>query len=377
MCVQEAKGGCVSKLTKNGLTLAAAFLALLFATGTAFAQSAQNQILQEITRLRKIVEDNPSTDDDWKGLKGFLSDAFARTERSARAGRLYVSLHDLERFRQILMARKFRESNTEAAQAGRFEADWRNSDKQISQLEQKYRAINWDRAPAAVRAVAETSWGQTRPLYGASLYYAKVTDSSTGFYYLGQSQAVLDYALYCQQLKFPQVAAGAKARSVAPEIQKLDARIVAAYQPPRSIDNHSDFIRINSTLKVARELDEAGLYYGSMYKYLDTLRVFGLLDAAAPNAEQTAKLKEALAAWETKLSDPKRDFSIGQLFLQMAARGLDGAETGDTGVLLLKNSRVVIEHVLPAYREALEKAPPVKGPAANTVRVTLVRWPYT
>src|SRR5262249_7494202 len=158
----------------------------------------------EVARLQKSVAENPSTDDGWKGMKTFLTDAFARTERSAKAGRLYICLHDLERFRQILLAREAREKNDAAAKEGvaRFEDDWRKADKEIAAQEKKYRELKWDRLPAAARAVAETSWSQSRPLYGASLYYAKVTDMSTGYYYLGESDAVLDYGFYLQRLMF-------------------------------------------------------------------------------------------------------------------------------------------------------------------------------
>jgi hypothetical protein len=64
-----------------------------------------------------------------------------------------------------------------------------------------------------------------------------------------------------------------------PELVALQQKTNAAFQPPRSVEFHSRFIALNSTLKLAQELDARKFYAGSLYQYLEAVRHYAMLDA--------------------------------------------------------------------------------------------------
>src|SRR5439155_449685 len=85
------------------------------------------------------------------------------------------------------------------------------------------------------------------------------------------------------------------------DLEAFQARVIAAFQPPRSIDQHSDFIAINAQLKLARELDSGGLPAGALYTWLDAVQQFGALEAQDPGEAMRARLREQLAKARAEL----------------------------------------------------------------------------
>jgi len=167
-------------------------------------------------------------------------------------------------------------------------------------------------------------------------------------------------------------------RSILPELTVLQAKTNAAFQPPKSIEQHSRFISLNSALKVAQELDARKFYAGALYEYLDAVLQYGMLNNKPIDAEESQRLRTALEEAGRRFEKSSTDDSIAQLFLErgeaIVHRGDSSAPSAEewTGV------KVFLEEVLPAYSAARSSAAPGQPtPAGKTVALTLVRWPYT
>jgi hypothetical protein len=225
-----------------------------------------------------------------------------------------------------------------------LEAEWKRSGK-IRAL-----AVPADLRPAAVRALAEVASLEARGFYDASLEYARATQPSEGFFYLGRAlgqRAFLDLARRVAQndgLPAPPI------RAIAKELDALNRELLAAYKPPASIDRHSDFIGASAMIKEARELDQAGLRYGAMVRYLEAARRVAMITMTPGPAE--APVLPAGA-----------DHSIAQIYVEAAKA--DPA-----------NANILTNFVIPHYLAALQPAEASRvKPAKHTI--TLVRWPYT
>ena len=351
------------------------FAATLFLLPTSsFAQTARDQLKQEIARLEKALASKPDAGDFWEDAKPDLKQSLARARESLAAGRIYLAIADLEsastRFGGLVAAT----GNPAIVKSGlkAFDEEWRRGDQELKALETRYSAEEWTETPAAVRGIAETDWIETRTLYQASRPYAEATSAEYGLIYLGQAQASAEFALFSRLLRFPALAPQPPVRSVAAEIQRLEDRVLAAYKPPLSIDRHTDFIRISAALKVAKELDVAHLDYGALYKYLDAAEMFGLLTAPPGNVNRSVALHKEAAQIRTRLATNAADHSLAQFFLERAERSL---KTPDA--IHLQAAQVRLEQVIPAYFAAIGKPEARAVVAGNPITITLVRWPYT
>jgi hypothetical protein len=269
--------------------------------------------------------------------------------------------------------------NPEIVKSGRsgFEKEWKRRDLQLADYSKRYQRMRWDGKPAALRAIAEASWVETRALLQASRPYAAATQIQYGLYYLGRSQGNADYAFFCQGLNLKAQKSTPRYRSLAPEIEVLQKRVIAAYQPPASIDHHSEFIQINAAIKTAKELDAAQLYFGSLYKYLEGIRLFAMLEAKSLEPGDAPKLAADTAEFRKTLADAEADSSIGEIFLERAESAIAGFNLDKSDPSKLKAARVALERVLPAYLAAVDKPLPAATPGGQVINVTLVRWPYT
>jgi len=160
------------------------------------------------------------------------------------------------------------------------------------------------------------------------------------------------------------------------ELQALQEKTNAAFQPPRSIEMHPRFIALNSALKFARELDASRAYAGALYQYLEAVRHFGMLDATAPEAAKQAALRGAVEKLSGSLGS-QRDDSIAKLFLERAGSQINKPEGSQPSADEWRSAQVILEQVLPAYYGTLKPAAPSQGRAERTATLTLVRWPYT
>jgi hypothetical protein len=341
----------------------------------AAAQDAVSQIMNETEHLQQALANKPVSDPDWKDARPDIAAALARANHALLAGRLYLGLEELGEARISFQALDLVKQKPEVVKQGLagFDSEWSKAKLELIALDQKAKGKVWANEPAAIRAFSEAAQGKTMTLLEASRAYASVTSPDAGLYYLGEARASADFASFCSALDLPEHGAEFPVHSISAQLQALQESTNSAFRPPRSTQQHHEFIRLNATLKLAGELDAAKLYAGALYEYLDAAQQFGMLDAVAPDAARKASLRSSLATIRARLGTSKEDESIAQLLLERAETGL----THEPAPNDWENARVIVEQVLPAYFAALKAVQSPDQPAKNTVTVTLVRWPYT
>ena len=319
----------------------------------AAAQDAAAVIRTEIQRLQQSLKDRPWSGTDFASLQSTSEDQLKAAATALDAGHIYLSLEklayasDLVRGAQNSLDKAPVVKNSLPA----FEAEWSRTSLALSALEPGLRATNWSQSPAALRALSETALIKTTPHLEGARGFATATRPNDGLFYLGQAQSQAAFSRLCASLNLPRPGRPLGLRSLLPELQSLQEKTNAAFQPPRSIEQHSRFIALNSAIKLARELDAAKFYAGALYQYLEAVRHYTLLDPSAPSAD--------LPGLRSKLDASSEDASIAQIFLE---RG---------------ESDAVTVQVLSAFFAVRNPASPLGAPSDKTVELTLVRWPYT
>lgn len=371
-------------MTKRNLSLArfvalcvAAFL--FAATVSAFAQDAATQTKAEIDRLQQSMKENSIQSPDLADLAKRIEERLKEAESARSAGRLYLGLENLGQAEDYFHAVKTIEAKADAIKDNlpAFEAEWGKASLEYAALDKQARQRGWGRFPAAVRALSESAQGRTIPLLEGSRGFATSTKPQDGLAYLGEAKGEAAYASFLYGLSVARKGTPFPLRSVLPELEALQEKTNAAFQPPRSIDMHPRFINLNATIKFARELDSSRAYAGALYQYLEAVRHFGMLDPAVPDEAKQASLRTALAAELKKVSAAKRDDSILQIFLERADGWLNKPDGSAPSADEWRATQVVLQQVLPAYYAALKPAAPLQQRASRTAILTLVRWPYT
>ena len=361
-------------------------LAILLLAGPEAALSATSapvdplaaQVKGLIDALRRKAAPLPATDEEWKGLGPEVERIAALAESEVAAGRLFTALERLADANRYLGGAAYKLAHPEMSTSlDRFNEGWSAADRELTASEAAWKSGTWKNTPAAVRGIAEIEYGQVRVLYRASRDYAAADSPSAGPHYVGQALAAMGFARALQGFRFERPPGPFPARSYASEIAALDARVVAVYKPPRSIDNHPEFIRIDGTLKLAAELDAAGLPYGALVAWLRSERYFGALEAGwagAPRPVET--LRAELAALPRRLKAAGDD-SIARLLQQQAEGAIERSSNPETAALQLAAADAVLARAVPAWTAARDRKPAKIADATDQVRVTLVRWPYT
>ena len=308
-----------------------------------------------------------------------IGDALKVVIQSQSAGRLYVSLERLCQATDFLHGVWAAVDKAEAVKPGlpAYEAEWEKVSLSLTAINRQVREIDWNNARAAIRALSETAQSMTVPLLEGARGFAVSMQPKDGLFNLGQAQGEAEFAAFCTTLHLPRKGTPYPVRSLMPEIEGLQEKTNAAFQPPRSIALHSQFVALNSTLKLARELDATKSYAGALYQYLYAVGHFGMLDAAPLDSSQQSALKSALAATRQKLDASQRDDSIAQLFLEKAESQVSHVDDSAPSPDDWRIAKVIVDLVLPTYF-AVDKLPAAYQRASGkTVDITLVRWPYT
>ena len=363
------------------ITLLSAAL-LMSATGRATPQNssdAAGKIKAEIERLRTSLKENPLQAPGLSEVNTMAQDALKNADAALSAGNLFSSLESLGSAQDVVQAVRTFQQKADAVQTSMpaFETEWKKASLELTAMGEQARARIWSNKPAALQALAEAAQGRALPLLDGARGFAVANGPKDGLFYLGNARGEAETARFIASLNLAGKKAGIPLRSMLPELEALQEKTNAAFQPPRSIEMHPRFIALNSTIKFARELDSSKSYAGALYQYLDAVRHFGMLDPAVPPADQQAALRARVVDERKKLAAGKRDDSITEIFLQRASQFLnkpDGAAPSDDE---WRAVRVILDQVLPAYNEALKPAPPLPQRARNTATLTLVRWPYT
>ncbi|MCE9595503.1 MAG: hypothetical protein K8S98_15050 [Planctomycetes bacterium] len=308
----------------------------------------------------------PAEDELWQqlqpGAESLLqrtSDALAKNRRSLA---LLTYSYAFENLTAMAFVREHAVARTDFAE---LEKLWTEAGRTLGADSAKsLRARTAAIRPALARAIAEASLYKIDVYRNASLEYAKSTTPESGLYYLGLAYAERDLVELCARTSAPDAKPSPPARSLAPELERLDAELIAVYRPPLSIDRHPEFITIAGTLKEARELNDASLFHGALLRYEQTRQRFAGFGATATAAEIETRVRAAVARLDTL----PFDHTIATAFRERADEALE-AGTLDVATLAVA--------ALDAYVAALASPLPSLAATQPELTVTLVRWPYT
>jgi hypothetical protein len=345
----------------------------------AAGQDAASQLRTEIQRVQASLKAQPLVSPDFANANSTTEELLTAAAGALDAGRLYLSLEKLVQATDFLQGARTALDKAGAVKGGlpAFELEWASQSRKLAALDLELGRTNWSRAPAALRALSEAARVKTTPLLDGSRGFAVATQPKDGLFYLGEAQAQIEFARFCASLSMPRPARPFPLRSLLPELQAVQAKTNAAFQPPRSIDLHSRFIALNSVLKLASELDAAKAYAGALYEYLEASRHYAMLDEPPLDAARQAALKASIAVLRKKLAASSSDDSIAQLFVQRAESQMAHADGSAPTPDEWRSAQVIADRVLPLYFAARKPASRLPQAAPKTVVLTLVRWPYT
>ena len=341
-------------------------------------QDAVSQIKAEVERLQQSLKDKPLLDPDFRDLNTMAAGQLNSASEALSAGWLYLSLERLNQAMDLIQGAQFTVEKKAATIEGgmpAYESEWSKASLGLTALDP--RKAKWNDAPAAVRALAETAQQRTRPLLDGGRGFAVSTGPKDGLFYLGEAQGQAEFARLCSSWNMHRKRGPALWRSLLRELQNLQVKTNAAFVPPRSIQLHSRFIALNSTINLARELDAARSYYGALYQYLEAVRHYAMLDAPPVDAARQTELKIGVEALLKKLDASERDDSIARLFAERAASHVSPPGGSTPTADDLRSAQVIIDQVIPAYYAAQKTVPSIYLSSRKTVELTLVRWPYT
>jgi hypothetical protein len=354
-------------------------LACALAITPAVAQDSNSRIKSEIERLEKALKDKPISDPNFAEVGTGVAAGLKSARQALDAGHVYLSLETLGRAEDLLGGARVLLDKTPLMKDGlpAFESEWGAASLRLVALDKEAHDRKWEKAPVAIRALSEAAQGRSIPLLDGARGFATATGPKDGLFYMGQAEGEAEFAKFCNTLSFPSTKTAIPLRSYLPELQALQTRTNAAFQPPKSIDLHSRFISLNSAIKLAAELDSSRFYAGALYEYLEALRNYGMLDQSPLDASQQSRVKEDLAATRKKLSVSSNDDSIAQLFFERAESYTVHADASAPSADEWRSARIIVDQVLPAYYLALRAPATMQVASGKTVEITLVRWPYT
>ncbi len=357
-----------------GVALVGVMLALPVA-----GQDAASQIQAEVEGLQQALAKKPITFPGNPDANRGAGDALKSALKDQSAGRLYLSLYEIGEVSDFIHGAWTIMDKAETVKSSlpAFEAEWEKASAGITALDRQTRATNWSDSPAALQALSETAEAKTMPLLEAGRGFAVSTEPKDGLFHIGEAQGQAEFAAYVSSLHLPRKGAAYPLRSLLPELASLQQKVNAAFQPPRSIDLHVQFMLINTALKQATELDASKSYAGALCQYLKAVHDYGLLDAGPVETSGQPALKDALAQARGRLNASSRDESIAQLFLEWAESSVSHPDGSAPSADDWKSAAVTVDQVLPAYFAADH---PLAGPeraSGKAVEITLVRWPYT
>lgn len=228
--------------------------------------------------------------------------------------------------------------------------EWEEVGRALKVERPKFPAEPPAKESAFIRALAEQSMGQIDEHYAVAVDYARFSGASPGAYYLGRAEGQLAFALFLSGLPGESAKAPLVLPSLAAPIAALEDDIVAAYAKPGSTKEHTNFIIANSSLKLARELDQKGGRLGALLTLMRGRMALGLATLAPPGRGQEEVLAASLDAIAERLSASPVDQTIGSALVEKARLALEAGRGGgeDADHERLRAASLVNE-VLPRY----------------------------
>ena len=346
--------------------------ACLIAVAVAGAEPEEDRLAAEISRWSSLVAGETGTDPLLQDAKGAGEALLTQAREALQSGRRLVALERLAAVVQTFGSVQYVMSRpaAERQELPAFEAEWKRAGgalRDVIDPDGRAAAAAGSIRPALARALAEISVVQARESYHASLEYGRNTEPQYGLYYLGAAHAQRGFVDILHALPAPPPSSAPPLRSLRPDIDALQSRLLAAYRPPASIERHGEFIVASAALKEAREQDAAGHRHAALLRYLQAAQRTAMITQTAP--ADAAAVGSNLEEFRARLQGDA-DHSIARFFVERAEAAL--AAPGEEAA-----AAAIASEVLPRYFAALAPAPAPAPAAAATVTVTLVRWPFT
>jgi hypothetical protein len=332
------------------------------AASPASAQSLATRLSTEIERNRNILAALPSSplgQGEMPRLKGLLDDA----DTLLKANRVSAVLETLSS--AIPGIGGLRRASTGWDDAGN------GAGKGIDALTKEWEAVGLalkvDRpkfpaqAPAgenaSIRALAEQSVGQIDEQYAVAVDYGRLSGTSAGAYYLGRAEGQMALALFLSGLPKERLRGALTLPPLATPIAALEDDIVAAYAKPGSTSEHTNFIVANSSLKLARELDQKGWRLGALVTMMRSRLALALATMAPSTDDQDKTAASALDALERQFAASKLDQSIGDAWVEKARIALEKSRAGGEGADRERlRAAALSSEVLPRYWQIVRVA---------------------
>jgi hypothetical protein len=335
-------------------------LIALIMPGTASAQDLTGRLRSEADRTRATLlalPSSPLVDGERSRVQAMLDDVDALL----RAGRIRIAIETL--------------SSTVPGTAGfaRASTGWddtgQGSGKHIDALTKEWEGIGPNlqseraRFPSSlpkgqsafIRAMAEQSLGQVDEHYAVAVDYARVSGVSAGAYYLGRAEGHMAWALTLSRLNSSSLRPVVAIPTLSTPLARLEDEIVSAYAKPGSTAQHANFILANSSLKLAKELEQHGRRFGALVAMLRSLLALCLATTGQPTAAEAKALTAEADGFAAHFAASKSDESIGEAFLEKARIALEKSEAGgEAGDRERVRAAGLLRGVLPRYVEIME-----------------------
>ncbi|MBK5257357.1 MAG: hypothetical protein JJE39_15125 [Vicinamibacteria bacterium] len=213
-----------------------------------------------------------------------------------------------------------------------------------------------------VRALAEQSVGQIDEQYAVAVDYGRISGASAGAYYLGRAEGHLAWALFLSGLPKDSVKDALTLPSLGMPLAALEEDIVSAYAKHGSTSQHGNFIIANSSLKLARELDQKGWRLGALITMTRSRLAWALATMPSPSTDQEKALAAAIDAIEARLAGSRKDQSIGAALVEKARLALEKSQAGgDSAGYERLRAAALAGVVLPSYLEIVGMDPIEEG----------------
>jgi hypothetical protein len=354
----------------------------LFTIPSLYGQQPKQQIAAQADQLERILKAAPASEQVTYDLQ-----RLARARSALEAGYLYASLYYLQTVMADAVTEQYIESKKELEKGSfeAFEKEWQLLGPQLAREEKGLTEARLALLPAAVRALVEAAQEQSRSYYQAGRLYARETTVPYGLHYMGEAKGLLAFANWSAALHFPKSASW-KGRSPDKEISELEKEILKSYQRPDATRQQGLFNEVSAQLKFAEDLTRKGKSAAALQIYLESSRLFSLIDPPNVEPSDSVKFQEQARAIKARLEMGQLDQSVGRMYWEIVQLKLVTAADNKLAENDARQVSVILNKVLPGYFQylgssgnAAATSPAVAADATAhaKVRVTLVRWPYT
>jgi hypothetical protein len=233
--------------------------------------------------------------------------------------------------------------------------EWEDAGRRLKADRERFPAAIAKGQTALVRALAEQSLGQVDEHYAVAVDYGRFSGVSAGAYYLGRAEGQLAAALFLARLTPDSTRPVTPLQGLAAAIARVENDIVDAYAKPGSTAEHTNFIVANSSLKLAKELDQHDRRLGSLVTLLRSLLYLSLATLPAPDADQDQALGAKADEFKRRFAASPRDESIGESLVEKARLALEKSRAGGEGAGRERlRAAALLSVVTPRYIEIME-----------------------